>query len=80
MRRKINGEAYLIIKKNYTLIIRNSNSDSKITLLIGLTTISLNKLTYFSYQDRKNRNVIRDQMSLHKGYYRLKKLAKQVHP
>lgn len=78
MRRKINGEAYLIIKKNYTLIIRNSNSDSKITLLIGLTTISLNKLSFFSYQDRKNRIVIRDQMSLHKGYYRLKKLAKQV--
>lgn len=47
MRRKINGEAYLIIKKNYTLIIRNSNSDSKITLLIGLTTISLNKLSFF---------------------------------
>lgn len=80
MRREINGEAYLIIKKNYTLIIRNSNSDSKITLLIGLTTISLNKLSFFSYQDRKNRIVIRDQMSLHKGYYRLKKLAKQVHP
>ena len=47
MRRKINGEAYLIIKKNYTLIIRNSNSDSKVTLLIGLTTISLNKLSFF---------------------------------
>ena len=47
MRRKINGEAYLIIKKNYMLIIRNSNSDSKITLLIGLTTISLNKLSFF---------------------------------
>lgn len=29
MRRKINGEAYLIIKKNYTLIIRNSNSAGK---------------------------------------------------
>lgn len=40
MRRKINGEAYLIIKKNYTLIIRNSNSDSKVTLLIEPTTIT----------------------------------------
>ena len=39
MRRKINGEAYLIIKKNYTLIIRNSNSDSKIILLIGSASI-----------------------------------------
>ena len=43
MRRKINGEAYLIIKKNYTLIIRNSNSDPKITLLIEPTTITTYK-------------------------------------
>lgn len=57
MRRKINGEAYLIIKKNYTLIIRNSNSDSKITLLIGLTTISLNKLSFFlSRQEKQDRD------------------------
>lgn len=39
MRRKINGKAYLIIKKNYTLIIRNSNSDSKIILIIESATI-----------------------------------------
>ena len=47
MRRKINGEAYLIIKKNYTLIIRNSNSDPKITLLIELTTITTYKFSFF---------------------------------
>ena len=47
MRRKINGEAYLIIKKNYTLIIRNSNSDPKITLLIEPTTITTYKFSFF---------------------------------
>ena len=47
MRRKINGEAYLIIKKNYTLIIRNSNSDPKITLLIEPTTITSYKFSFF---------------------------------
>ena len=47
MRRKINGEAYLIIKKNYTLIIRNSNTDSKVTLLIEPTTITTYKFSFF---------------------------------
>ena len=61
MRRKINGEAYLIIKKNYTLIIRNSNSDSKVTLLIEPTTIINSR---FSCQDCQNTIIIWDQKSV----------------
>lgn len=53
MRRKINGEAYLIIKKNYTLIIRNSNSDSKVTLLIEPTTITTYKFSFFLSRQSK---------------------------
>lgn len=63
MRRKINGEAYLIIKKNYTLIIRNSNSDSKITLLIEPTTITTYKITFFSLRLSKH-NYYLDQSSV----------------
>ena len=63
MRRKINGEAYLIIKKNYTLIIRNSNSDSKITLLIEPTTITTYKFSFFLLRLSKH-NFYPDQSSV----------------
>ena len=63
MRRKINGEAYLIIKKNYTLIIRNSNSDPKITLLIEPTTITTYKFSFFLLRLSKH-NFYPDQSSV----------------
>ncbi len=63
MRRKINGEAYLIIKKNYTLIIRNSNSDPKITLLIEPTTITSYKFSFFLLRLSKH-NFYPDQSSV----------------
>lgn len=71
MRRKINGEAYLIIKKNYTLIIRNSNSDSKITLLIEPTTITTYKISFFSLRQSKQ-IIIWIRVPFHKGCYHLK--------
>ena len=77
MRRKINGEAYLIIKKNYTLIIRNSNSDSKVTLLIEPTTIT----TYnsrFSCQDCQNTIIIWDQKSIAQRLLPLQKLLNRT--
>ena len=71
MRRKINGEAYLIIKKNYTLIIRNSNSDPKITLLIEPTTITSYKFSFFLL---RLSNIIstRIRAPFHRGCYHLK--------